>query len=350
MLEAIIPAVGALAGSLIQGEVNKSVADHNAKQTYKYNKQLLELQDQMNMRNWNTQAAYNSVGAQLARLKAAGLNTNLVYGAGADGGIASAAPEVGNAPMEYNMQSPNLAGGINSAVSLYQAAAEKENIEARTNLTKQQTLTEMYKAAIAAKDAKFAEAIKSAQLELLGAQAEEAKTSAAVNTANVSKINADRGLTEIIAYYYPLLADNTLSLGEQTRKESRSRINLNSKQMEEINARINVHKATADKLKAEIVKISYEIGKLYTSSLLDGAQVQGIAQGIKESQARIRKLGAEAGLTELEVDNYVFNTMKQGRVSMSLSDKGFSFDVPVWVPNLFDAIGDVVTYPFNGLK
>lgn len=324
--------------TLLQGGINAGTSIINARESYKYNKKLAQFTNDLNMQNWREQAAYNSVGAQLSRLRAAGLNTNLIYGTGADGGQASAAPEVSNSPMEFNMIPPSIAGSMSAALPLQKVAADVAKTESQTELTKMQTLTEMYKAAVASKDADFAERIKEAQLALMKAQAAESESAGKLNSANIEKINADRSLTEIIAYYYPLLADNTLSLGESQRKEAESRMKVNDALVKEATAKIDVHKATANKLKAEIVKISYECGKLYTSASLDAAGVRKIAQDIKESNARIRKLGAEAGLTEAELEHYVFNTMKQGSVSFSLSDDGFSFQVPVWVSNIGDDI------------
>lgn len=58
------------------------------------NMKMAEYQWQKNMEAWNMQNEYNSPTAQMERLKAAGLNPNLVYGNGAD--------NTAGAPPQYN--------------------------------------------------------------------------------------------------------------------------------------------------------------------------------------------------------------------------------------------------------
>ncbi|QCS36431.1 minor capsid protein [Capybara microvirus Cap3_SP_374] len=49
-------------------------------QTNRYNQELARLQNQMNIDQWNRENVYNSPQAQMARMKEAGLNPNLIYG------------------------------------------------------------------------------------------------------------------------------------------------------------------------------------------------------------------------------------------------------------------------------
>lgn len=52
------------------------------KRQFKYQKQAMALQQQYNQEFWDYQNAYNTPAQQMARLKAAGLNPNLIYGGG----------------------------------------------------------------------------------------------------------------------------------------------------------------------------------------------------------------------------------------------------------------------------
>lgn len=70
---------GGMAGAAIGGLFDIATASLNNK----YAVQQMEMQNQMNIDQWNRENQYNSPTAQMQRLSAAGLNPNLVYGSGA---------------------------------------------------------------------------------------------------------------------------------------------------------------------------------------------------------------------------------------------------------------------------
>lgn len=118
-------AVGLLSGigSLISYGLNKRLVENTNRQQYEYNKKLSESAFRQNMAAWNLQNMYNSPAAQVARLRAAGLNVNEMYGHGTDApGLAGDAPN-----LSYGDYSPNVpafenpvGSGINAALSLAQ--------------------------------------------------------------------------------------------------------------------------------------------------------------------------------------------------------------------------------------
>lgn len=306
-------------GASVVGQTagNAVVSGVNAKKSYKYTKKLSEWQNEQNMLNWNTQAAYNSIGAQMARLRAAGLNTNLLYGSGADGGIASAAPEVNPTPMEFQMHDPNLGGAMATGLSVYQAAAELSNIEARTDLTKQQTLTEMYKTAIASKDYEFADAIKRAQLALFGSQTNLNLSSVEVNRATVKKINEDVAFQRLVNLFYP-----TLSL--QNVKESESRISLNAQQERELQSKIRLNNKIVSRMDVEIEKLRKEIEWVSSQTDLSDAEFLESRKRCERMDAEITKLGKEAGLTDKEIEFYEWNHARVTSESWNVGITGVS--------------------------
>lgn len=304
--EVAAAAVGAGAGVVQQG-INMLNADRSASQQYKYNKKLMKLQNNLNMQNWHEQAAYNSVGAQMARLKAAGLNTNLIYGAGADGGIASAAPEVSQPSVDYSIQDPNLSVGINAGMQFYRAQAELENIEAATALQKMQTLTEMYKAAIASKDYDWADRIKAATETELLSRADKAYSDIEVNKANIHLINKDTYLKQLMIQYYPELSQSTLDVNRQQIKESESRINLNASQIKEINSKIALNQKTISKMDTEISKMEAEIQLIYSQKDLTVQEIEESKARIEKYNSEITLLGKQANFTQKEIDYYVWN-------------------------------------------
>ena len=299
-LGAIASAVGAVAPIVGQTYLNRQNAKIAAQEQYNYQKKLMALQNEQNMMNWNAQAAYNSVGAQLVRMKAAGLSPTLIYGSGADGGIASAAPEVDTAPVDYNIQDPNLSGGINAGMSIYRAASEVKNIEAQTKLTQAKTLTEMWEAAIKSKDYNYADQIKNASLRLLGAQADELGTRSQVNEANVKKINEDTEYRKLVNWYYPELSDQSLA-------ESRSRVSLNGAQIREINSKIRVNSKLVEKMDVEISKMYSEMELIASQKDLTDAQFLESRKRCQVMDSEIRKMASEIDLNEKELEYYIWN-------------------------------------------
>lgn len=58
-----------------------------------HNEQLIKEQNQLNLQQWNRENLYNSPSEQMKRLKAAGLNPNLMYGNGAGSLLSAPSPE-----------------------------------------------------------------------------------------------------------------------------------------------------------------------------------------------------------------------------------------------------------------
>lgn len=86
-----VPAAALVAGaaSVVGTGVNAYAQGKMNKKTRRWNEKMYGIQRADALSDWNMQNAYNSPEAQMARLKAAGLNPNLVYGSGADaqGGV-----------------------------------------------------------------------------------------------------------------------------------------------------------------------------------------------------------------------------------------------------------------------
>lgn len=99
------------------------------------NMELAKYQFEKNKEMWDLQNVYNSPVKQMERLKAAGLNPNLVYGNGAVGNTTSGAPQ---------MERPNIeplsnGGFVSDAVqrSLF-TGAQIDNLRQQTELSKSQ--------------------------------------------------------------------------------------------------------------------------------------------------------------------------------------------------------------------
>lgn len=123
-LAAIGQGVSSLAGSAL-GFLGQQSANRS-------NLELAKYSYQKDLEMWYRQNAYNSPTEQMARLKAAGLNPNLVYGNGSAVNVASNAPQMKTPHMEayrgYNL-------GIGDAVGTYM---QMQQNQASTELAKTQ--------------------------------------------------------------------------------------------------------------------------------------------------------------------------------------------------------------------
>lgn len=145
MSPALLGAAAALgtAGAGVFGSlINAQSAWKTNQQQYQYNKALAEQAYERNVKMWHMQNAYNTPSAQMARMRAAGLNPSAVFG---EGVTASSGNTSGDAPQlnygSYNPAVPqfDLSSPIQNAFSAYMLQAKRDNIEADTALKTGQT-------------------------------------------------------------------------------------------------------------------------------------------------------------------------------------------------------------------
>lgn len=128
LLPAIIGAGSSLLGGLIGAGSNAS--------NNRANMELAKYQNEANLHLWNLQNAYNTPSAQMERLKAAGLNPNLIYGSGSSAANTAAAPESTKVPhLEAYTDNTWMREAGERAVMMTQ---ELENARAQGELIKSQ--------------------------------------------------------------------------------------------------------------------------------------------------------------------------------------------------------------------
>ena len=174
MLPFIPPLIGAGA-SLVGGLINNAWADAR---TDKQFKQMNEMQDKMN--------AYNAPVAQMARLREAGLNPNLVYANG--GAVIQSA--VGNAPQPAHTTPIDTQGVLQMVQTIVGAMLEKDKIQAQKDVTEMQTKS----------NEKVAEGHDTTQKEVTGMQTKSSERNVDVQTASNEAIaDARNALEKVIA-------------------------------------------------------------------------------------------------------------------------------------------------------
>lgn len=224
----IISGVGSLLGGLGSSAMNnKAVQDTNkanmeiAKYQAQWQQQENEKAYQRSLNMWNLQNEYNSPTQQMARIRAAGLNPNLVYGNGVTGNSAGSTPQYEpakfNAPTMQAYRGWNL--GISDAISRFlayrTAKAQVDNMEAQNSLIRQQTATE------ATKQANIAASTSRSEFDLnMAKELKDVSVSSAIADMNQKQAGAAQGWTkanrETIQYELDkALFDNKIKLNNE---------------------------------------------------------------------------------------------------------------------------------------
>lgn len=228
VLGGIVAGVGSLLGGFGSSAMNnKAVQDTNkanmeiAKYQAQWQQQENEKAYQRSLKMWNLQNEYNSPTQQMARIRAAGLNPNLVYGNGVAGNSAGSTPQYEpakfNAPTMQAYRGWNL--GISDATSQYLAyrtvKAQVDNMEAQNSLIRQQTATE------ATRQANVAASTARSEFDLnMAKELKDVSVSSAIADMNQRQASAAQGWTkanrEVIQYELDkALFDNKIKLSNE---------------------------------------------------------------------------------------------------------------------------------------
>ena len=192
-----------------------------AKYQAQWQQQENEKAYQRSLKMWNLQNEYNSPTQQMARIRAAGLNPNLVYGNGVAGNSAGSTPQYEpakfNAPTMQVFDEWNL--GISDATSQYLAyrtvKAQVDNMEAQNSLIRQQTATE------ATRQANIATSTARSEFDLnMAKELKDVSVSSAIADMNQRQASAAQGWTkanrEVIQYELDkALFDNKIKLSNE---------------------------------------------------------------------------------------------------------------------------------------
>ena len=106
--------------------------------TREHNLELAKLQNQWNIAQWNNENAYNSPAAQMQRMKAAGLNPDMMYGGGVSGNLSASSPSMTSGapatPMDWS-----ALGSKKTVGDVALESAQIANINAQTEKVKSET-------------------------------------------------------------------------------------------------------------------------------------------------------------------------------------------------------------------
>lgn len=138
---------GGIVGTLLQvaGAVyNGQVAKRNTDKTIEANKEQAQYAYSQEQAQWERNNAYNSPEAQMARLKEAGLNPNMLYGSGsAATGNTQQMPKYNAPSLQYNYRPMvDLPAILSQYQDFQMRQAQINNVKAQTDNTRSRTISE----------------------------------------------------------------------------------------------------------------------------------------------------------------------------------------------------------------
>lgn len=237
---------GTAANALSQGSANRAARE------FAWNMYSRQRQDAL--ADWERQNQYDSPAQQMARLKAAGLNPNLVYGKGADN---TSSPVRSSPAPSYNPTPPRFdVGSISERYfSTQMQQAQIDNVKTQNDVLKQDIL------------------LKAAQT-----------TGIAANTASTQfKLDLDKQLREISAEAAKLGVEQQRANIDYTLDKNDREAASNAKSIEEATERILNLRSTRETNIKERKKIDQEINNLKAD------------ETIKKLDAKLREMGVYPG-------------------------------------------------------
>lgn len=199
--------LGDVVGSIVQGAQNRQQRQFALDM---YNRQRTDA-----LADWNMQNAYNSPASQMARLKAAGLNPNLVYGNGAvannTSGVRSASQ--GN----YNPHAPNWANIPGDFVGAYYDAQIKQatvdNLAEQRKVMQTTAAKNMADIILKGVNSTRGKQVIQQSGDLFGTVMETAKANLQAITTNIAKTQADTQFTLDANERAELMTANNIAQG-----------------------------------------------------------------------------------------------------------------------------------------
>lgn len=261
---------GASIGGSIIGASATQKANHDARNfalmqgDIEYERELAKwrMQNQRSDELWNRQNLYDSPLAQMERLRAAGLNPNLIYGQMEKGTPADPASIGGGGrPGNWRPEVPNfdLSGGIMAYLNAQQQEAQTDNLKA--------------------------------QQAVLIEQAGKLAVEKAMVVASTAKTNQER---EQASQLFPINLDHA--------KESLRRTGIEADQA------LHQDQRAQQLQPGQLAKISEEIAKIRqeTESSTEAAKLMRLEQALKQYDLSLRGMGVQMN------DNMLFRLLGRG--------------------------------------
>ena len=164
--------------------------------TRQYNLDLAKKQNEWNIAQWNRENAYNTPAAQKARLQAAGLNPDMMYGGSGVSNTATSSPMMTSgapaSPMDWSSLGNKKTVGsvIIDSLSVARARAEIDNIKSDTE-------SKGLNNQLLSNSLEFQKAYQQGQLDLQNVQIRVADSEREVNLATADKLRKEASKIDV---------------------------------------------------------------------------------------------------------------------------------------------------------
>lgn len=154
----IASSVGAIGTSIYNNRAAKKENDA----TREYNLKLAQMQNQINVEQWQRENDYNSPTAQVQRLKDAGLNPNLLYGGGVSN-MASSSPQMTSGALATPTPLVGMPNSVGDAIMM---SKQMEMMDAQIEGIRAQSRKTLADAGLSETALKYADAEKRLGIKL----------------------------------------------------------------------------------------------------------------------------------------------------------------------------------------
>ena len=312
MFSTAIGVASSIAGNVAS---NKNIDTQIAAQQYEneknreYNLNLAKMQNQWNIEQWNRENAYNSPAAQMARYKAAGLNSDLIYG---QQNLSAASPEMtageGSQPTDVsNLANKRTIGDMvsqaastrltNAQAKLAESQADKTDAETTGQNINNEWLPQLLKGQTEINEADVKQRLADAGLK--GKQIEVAVEQIKVMQQSVKE--SQKKIEDLQSQMESRTFQQVQAMLEYNLKKDKQ-----SYEVSEILSRIGVNSATARRI---VNLLPYEIAESISRAGVNDATaaLTFLKQGtemIIQANGRLDQSQKSEMIKSLQLDNY----------------------------------------------
>lgn len=291
-LSGIITAGSSIISSLVNRGANKSLSNNAYRQ---------------NMQMWREQNAYNSPVAQVARLRAAGLNPALAYG-----GNGEVVGNSGEAPaLDYGgvynqpLVSPNaVMQGIEAAGDVTQMALSRS----QKDLNDARTITELREGVLKGIDIKYADETAKAALANVRARTDNVVMDTERLDKTIDNIIATKNLTGEQIKQLEFLNEWTDRTMEARVYSTNLQPNLTRAQINELNGRVAKYAAEIRLIGEncrQMMTINSFLPMTLSTNLAKGfTEISSMQKAMEKVDAQIGLIATETGINEKELKTY----------------------------------------------
>lgn len=246
---------------------------------------------------------FESPQAQVRQYEAAGLNPALMYQSGA--GVSAS----GGIGTPGSAASPQMeSGGLTALMGMVSTMAQMQALKRQTDADVRLKTSQAFGNEL---DNRWKDREHETQLRLREQEIDLKISMMHLNRQTLAKLCHETEYAQIMAQYAPELFQSQVDERTAAAENSRMSALLSQERIKEVDSIITRNQAEVNKIDAEVKQIHQNIVYLSKQGNLADEKAKQIRQEILESQERIKKIGAEIGLLDKDIEYYTWNHAKQ---------------------------------------